>query len=200
METAPSRLGMVLLTTLLITLAGCASPEPATIMSPSAGPTSSPSPTVDAAPGSETTVNCAMSRPLEDSFPVRSDDLALGPLVYRGLRHGYPGNPPRPAHAQEGIIFAKFGTELSPDATVTVSVAPEARSWASIVTEAGPPAGYFSVTYKSCTSAQNSTGVWWVGGFALRNQTSGCLPLNVQVDGESSVRHAVISFWDEGCA
>jgi len=50
----------------------------------------------------------------------------------------------------DGIIFAKIGTELPPDATVAVSIAPEASSWDSIVTETGPPSGYLSVTYESC--------------------------------------------------
>ena len=79
---------------------------------------------------------------------------------------------------------------------MTVSVASDARGWAGIATESGPPAGYSSVTYVSCPASQSPDGVWWVGGFTLRNRTSGCLPLDIQIQGEQSVRHTVISLWD----
>lgn len=140
-------------------------------------------------------MNCAMSRPIDNPRSSGPDDLVIGPLQYPGMTNGHQALVPDP---QDGIIFAKTGTELLANATVTVSVTPEARDWAGIATEAGPPAGYFSVT-TSGPSSQHADGVWWVGGFTLRNRTSGCLPLNVQVQGEESATHTVISFWDETC-
>lgn len=191
---APSRRGIFGLAILLIALSGCTSPQPSPTRS--ANLPSSPAAKVAALPEAQTTVGCAMSRPLEGSLPIHTNDLALGPLLYPGLLAGYPQPLP---HAVDGIIFAKIGTHLSPDATVTVSIAQEATSWASIVTETGPPAGYLSVTYKSCPSTRHAAGSWWVGGFALRNQTSGCMPLNVQVQGEASILRTVISFGDKTC-
>ncbi|WP_343317374.1 hypothetical protein AAFM46_08300 [Arthrobacter sp. TMP15] len=190
------RLGIFGLTTLLIVLTGCTSPQPAPVTSQPVSSASSSPIRVAALPEAKTTVDCAMSRPQKDSFPIQADDLALGPLLYPGILDGY--NSPR-SDAVDGITFAKIGTHLSPDATVTVSITPEASSWASIVTENGPPAGYLSVTYKSCPSSQHAAGSWWVGGFALRNETSGCLPLNAQVEGETSIRRVTISFWDKTC-
>ena len=184
------------LTALVVSLAGCTTIDPGPGQPPASGPASPVSSTSAATPEASTTVDCAASRPRENPGAIQPEDLVLGPLVYRGLKTGYPSAP---LDAVDGIIFAKIGTELSPDATVTVSVAQEARSWAGIGTEAGPPAGYFSVTYMSCPAAEHANGDWWVGGFTLRNQTSGCLPLDVQVHGEESVRHTVISFWDKAC-
>lgn len=191
---APSHLGIFGLTALLIALSGCASPQPSP--TPSANLSSSPAAKVAALPEAETTVDCAMSRAVDNPVPTQADDLVLGPLLYPGLLAGYPQSL---TEAVDGIIFAKIGTHLSPDATVTVSIAPEATSWAGIDTETGPPAGYLSVTYKSCPSSQHAAGSWWVGGFSLRNQISGCLPLNVQVQGEASTRRTVISFGAKTC-
>ncbi|POH71684.1 hypothetical protein CVS27_19655 [Arthrobacter glacialis] len=137
-----------------------------------------------------------MSRPTEDPRPNQADDLALGPLLYPGLIDWYPQALP---DAVNGIIFAKIGAHLTPGATVTVPIDPEVSNWASIITEAGPRAGYLSVTYKSCPAHQHPEGYWYVGGFALRNQSSGCLALNVQVHGEATIRRTVISFGDKVC-
>lgn len=193
---SPPRSVIFGLTALLIALAGCTSAQAPPTLPTSTHAASTPAVKVAALPEAKTTVDCATSRPREGSHPIQADDLTLGPLLYPGLLNGYPQALP---DAVDGIIFAKIGTELSPDTTVTVSIGPEASSWASIVTENGPPAGYLSVTYKSCLSSQQEANVWWVGGFALRNQTSGCLPLNVQVQGEASVRRTVIAFGDKSC-
>lgn len=123
--------------------------------------------------------------------------MVVGPLRYDGIARGHPGSI---ADSLGGVVFTTIGTELLPDATVTVSVARQARGWAAIATEAGPPAGYFSVTYISCPASLHPDGVWWVGGFTLRNRTSGCLPLDVHVHGEPFRRRVVISFWDKGCS
>lgn len=190
------QLGVALLTALVVSLAGCTNNDPAPDQPPASSPVPPVSSTSAATPESSATVDCAASRPRKNPGAIQPEDLVLGPSVYRGLKTGYPSAP---LDAVDGIIFAKIGTELSPDATVTVSVAQEARSWAGIGTEAGPPAGYFSVTYNSCPATEHADGDWWVGGFTLRNQTSGCLPLDIQVHGEESARHPVISFWDKDC-
>lgn len=195
-KTAPSRLGILGLTALLIAMSGCASLQPSPTMPPSANLSSSPAAKVTELPEAKTTVDCKLSRPSEDPRPNQAADLVLGPLRYPGLLDGYPQGLP---DAMDGIIFAKIGAHLTPDATVTVSIDPEVSNWASIVTEAGPPAGYLSVTYKSCPAHLHPEGSWYVGGFALRNQTSGCLALNVQVHGEASIRRTVISFGDKVC-
>jgi hypothetical protein len=181
--------GALLATGLLILLGGCAQARPNVT-------TSSPPTTVARAAG-QTTVGCSMSRPLKSSDAPTSADLRIGPLWYPGLAHGYPASAPEP---QDGIIFAKIGTQQLPDATVTVSIAPDAQGWAGIATEAGPPAGYSSVTYVSCPATQHPAGVWWVGGFTLRSRSSGCLPLEIRVDGEDSVRHILVALWDRSCA
>lgn len=197
MKTALSRSGALALTGLLIALAGCTSPPSSPTTPTSTSQPSSSVVTVAALPEESTTVGCELSRPVKEALPVQADDLAFGPLVYPGLLDGYPQALSDPV---DGIIFAKIGPQLSPDATVKVSIAPEASSWASIVTENGPPAGYLSVTYKSCPASQHAAGSFWVGGFALRNQTSGCMPLNVQVQGEASTRRTIISFGDKTCS
>jgi hypothetical protein len=105
-------------------------------------------------PRGSVTVGCTMSRPIEDPRSSGPDDTVVGSLRL-------PRTIPDPV---DRIIFAKIGTELLPNATVTASITPEARSWAGIATETGPPAGYSPVTYASCPSSQHAAGAWWVGG------------------------------------
>ncbi|HET8780135.1 MAG TPA: hypothetical protein VFM66_08690 [Agromyces sp.] len=180
---------------LLILLAGCTGAEPSGAAAQPSDAAASSTPA--AGPHGHTTVGCAESRPLENGDSPASDDLVFGPLRYPGLAHGYPGPtiPPQ----EDGVLFAKIGTELMPDATVTVSVASVARSWAGIRTEGEPSAGYSSVTYVSCATSQSPDGVWWVGGFTLSDRTSGCVPVEIRIGAEESIQRAVIAFWVESC-
>jgi hypothetical protein len=184
---------------LLISLTACTSagtPENGPTSINPVPPASAPA-TAAASPRESVTVDCATSRPIDSARPAGPGDLVIGPLRYDGIARGYPGAI---SDSLNYVVFATIGTELLPDATVTVSVAPGAREWAGIATEGGPPAGFFSVTYTSCPASRDPNGVWWVGGFTLRNRTSGCLPLDVHVLGEPSPRRAVISFSDASCA
>ncbi|MHC6220908.1 hypothetical protein [Arthrobacter sp. MMS24-S77] len=103
-------------------------------------------------------------------------------------------NPPD----QDGIRFFKVGTHLVNGSVVTVSVAPEAEAYAGIKTETGSPSGFTAVTYESCPASQQGS-IWWVGGFALIGRETACLPLDIQVKGESMSRRITIPLGMGGC-
>lgn len=174
---------------LLISLTGCTGTG--------TGAGTSAEPAASQGPGQSVTLDCATSRPVEGARPAGAEDVVIGPLRYDGLAGGHPGAI---ADSLHHVVFTTIGTELLPDVTVTVSVAPQAREWAAIATQPGPAAGAYSVTYISCPATLHPQGVWWAGGFTLRHRTSGCLPLTVSIHGAAGPRHVVVSFWDKSCA
>lgn len=159
---------------------------------------SSPQP-ASVSPSGSTTVGCDLARPVgTDTPPPGPEDLVIGPLVYPGLGNGYKVDVPPDADA-DGVTYFKVGTRLPAESTVTVSIDAAARSFAGILTEQGPSVGYSSVTYEGCSANIDPGRVFWVGGFTLVGRQSACIPLAVQVKGEHSARHAMLSIGDGSC-
>jgi hypothetical protein len=158
-----------------------------------------PSPSATVSPTGRVTVGCDLSRPAsKETPPPGPNDLIIGPLVYRGLANGYNfGNTPD-ADA-DGVTFFKIGAELPADSIATVSIDKAARRYAGILTEQGPSAGYSSVTYKGCSSQIQPGRVFWVGGFTLVGRQSACVPLDIQITGDTAPRHLMISIEAGSC-
>lgn len=163
------------------------------------GRSATPSSVARVFPSGSVTVGCALARAAGPDTPSPgSDDLILGPLVFRGLANGYVfENPPSPD--AEGVTFFKIGPELSAGSTVTVSIGTRAQRYAGILTEKGPSVGYSSVTFEACSSQVLPGTMFWVGGFTLVGRKSACVPLVVQVAGESSPRHLVLPIETRSC-
>lgn len=193
--------------TCLIGLSACthqANHTPAA-SSATAGPRSTHRPVADSTmptnPVSKTTRarhlldGCDQARPITTAFPGQ-DDLVIGPLSYAGAR-AYANHPIRKA-GWNGGYFYKTGAQLRPGVSVTVSIADEAAQYAAIVTENAPPRGARSVTYQSCTDSDRD-GYWWVGGFALWNRKSACVPIDVTTPGDPTGRRVVVSLGAGTC-
>lgn len=156
------------------------------------------------APSGAITVGCDQARAVKTGRTAPdADDLVIGPLVYQGAVLAYqgtdlPGTPPSPD--AQGITYFKTGAELPPGTTVTVSIGATARSFAGIVSENGPTAGYSSVTYRGCPAQKQHGRVWWTGGFSLVGHTSACLPLEVRVEGVNGIRKISVSLGVDPCA
>lgn len=141
-----------------LSLAGCdRTPMDSTTGAPTRTPTPAASTSAAFHPGGSVSVGCDAARSTNPTEPPPNpaDDLVIGPLVYPGLGNGY--NYGFGPHIDaDGIAFFKEGAELPADTTVTVSIGAPARTWAGILIESGPAAGYSSVTYRSCSSKSQS--------------------------------------------
>jgi hypothetical protein len=150
-----------------------------------------------ATPAGQAAVDCKAARPA-DPKSISGADLVVGPLRFPGLIHGFDST--RSVPDSNGVTFYKVGVQLPAATTATVTIGGPARSHVGIRTESGPPAGYTSVTYSSCSSADPSAYFWWVGGFTVIGGTETCIPLDVRVKGEDSVRKITIPMNSTGCA
>ncbi|HYU83843.1 MAG TPA: hypothetical protein VEK80_03470 [Kribbellaceae bacterium] len=124
-----------------------------------------------------------------------SDDLTVGPLTYPHARSLASMPPPDNARRADGVYVYKLGTIVSAGATVTVTVAPQARSYAALDHPDAPQGGDLAVTYQGCPD--HDTG--FVGGFLLKKQSRACVPLDVRIRGQDQVRRIVISFFNGTC-
>jgi hypothetical protein len=123
-------------------------------------------------------------------------DLVVGPLSYGGLlSFADPAN--RPGVQADGSYFYKSGAQLTPGATVTVTIAPAASAYASVLTEYGAPQGYRQVIFRACPGGKHGT--WWVGGFVLRDRRAACLPLDIASGSSPTVRRVVVSLGRGHC-
>src|SRR5579859_7954865 len=124
---------MRLLTILALaaTLAGCtatattASPRPSTPSSPPAFPSPVPR-----------SIQCDGQEPVgaigAADWPQTRDDVALGPMRWPNLKAMATGDPHNWGYRDAAGFHFKTGVELTAGATVTVTVAPEARGQAGL--------------------------------------------------------------------
>ncbi|MEO5316309.1 hypothetical protein PV772_19690 [Pseudarthrobacter sp. CC12] len=185
-----------------LTLWGCSeSPTEGSTGAPTGKSTLSPSSKGAFHPDEIGSVGCEAARPASTTAPAPNpaNDLIIGPLVYPGLADGY-NHGSVPYIDADGIAHFKQGTELPADTRVTVSIGASARTWAGILTEAGPASGYSSVTYQGCSSAAQPGRVFWVGGFTLGGKTTACVPLEVLVAGENQPHHVMLSLEAGTCS
>jgi len=177
-------------------LGGCVASEPRPLPTPSYRITSPP---LGLFPAGTATAGCDQSRPA-NTATTSPDDLVLGPLVYAGLKNGYVADPP-PEPDRYNIRFFKIGPMLPAGHRATVTIAASARDYAGIATEGGRAGGYSSVTYDGCPrSTGRAAGyVFWIGGFLLVGRARACVPLEVRVDGEDSVRRLSLAIPTGSC-
>ncbi|PII84742.1 hypothetical protein BMH32_13250 [Leucobacter sp. OLJS4] len=186
----------------ILAATGCAQAPEAPVRSASAEPSpDAPSPSGSAS------VGCDAARP--DPEPTGIADLIIGPLSYGAAAEGIRTADGRPAApGPDGIAFYKIGTRLALGASATVAIGDPARAYAGIRTEQGSDGGYSSVSYEACApgdpritgdDAPAPVGVWWVGGFLLRDRDSACLPLEITVGDDPTVHRVDLALPAGAC-
>jgi hypothetical protein len=192
-----TRLAIVVALLMVVSLSAC-DREPITELS-SANPSSAEPPAAVRLPAGSASVGCEEARPLEAA--ATDQDLVVGPLSYGGLSDGRLFSDGVLPDA-EGVRFFKIGPQLLLDHSATVTIGASAQSFAGIRTESGPAEGFSSVTYTSCSAdsvASDVLGGWWVGGFTLVGRSAACVPLEIQIDGESDIRRLELSLGEVAC-
>jgi hypothetical protein len=122
-------------------------------------------------------------------------DLVVGPLSFpngRRLAHMRP----RDFQATGRLTgWYKIPPVLAPGATVTVAIAPGARSHVVLITPASPP-GVATATFHGCPHAWG----FFPGGFQFTDlRVRGCVPMEVTVRGERP-RRVVMSLFAGDCS
>lgn len=85
---------------------------------------------------------------------------------------------------------------IAPGNTVTIAIAPKARSYVVMSNPYSPPGGVVAATYHSCP------GKW---GFFAQSFTftdgriRGCVPMDIHVHGEPQIRHVTLSLFAGPC-
>ncbi|WP_267593429.1 hypothetical protein [Carbonactinospora thermoautotrophica] len=130
-----------------------------------------------------------------DPTPPGPDDLIVGPVRYPSLRR-WQSMRPEDYGAGPDLGFYKVGTVVRAGAaTVTVTVAAPARSYAALshpATEEGDEA----VTYQACPGTDTA----FVGGFRLKGgRVRACVPLEIRVPGEAEPRQVTVSLFNGPC-
>lgn len=178
---------------MLLALAGCSHAAPPATKAP-AHPGPSPTAGGSGRVGDPRIESCQAGHVAREAS-LGTDDFAVGPLRYASAAAWAARSPTSGTRNPDGTYFYKTGAYVTPGRTATITIAPAARSFASIVTEYGPDQGSLSVTYSGCAH----TPVWWVGGFRLTRPRA-CLPLDVTVAGDPAPLHTVLSLFNGRCA
>jgi hypothetical protein len=193
------RLATVLAIAFVASLTACTGAVTTGPTSPNVVPPKSPVAVLS--PSGKESVGCDQSRP---AVAIAAADWIVGPLSYPDLVGGqFPTTDASGAADSDGIRFYKVGTNLLPGHTVSVTIGDAARAYAGIKTERGQAVGYSTVTYTSCAASTPSSGpggVWWVGGFTLVGRSSACVPLEVQVTGETNIRYVHLLIGRSSCS
>ena len=129
------------------------------------------------------------------NYPIhRSDtDVVVEPIGWPNLKT-WANADPRGFATNGALTDFKIGAEVRAGATVTVSVAPEARVYAGL--DYGQAWSYSSapaITFHSCANSDTA----FVGGFHIEGRR--CVPFDVTPDGKPPVR-IVVSFFNSTCA
>lgn len=121
-------------------------------------------------------------------------DLEIGPVSFPdGLRLAQMR--PRQFLATGSLGAYKLPPVLAPGVTVTISIAPAARSYVVMDIPEGPRGGVSVATYSGCRHA------WGFFPQSFRftdRRISGCVPMEVTVRGQRP-RHAVLSLFAGDC-
>jgi len=145
-------------------------------------------------PAGSATVGCEYARATSAGFTPGPKDLALGPLTYPSIDAMAAEN----SAVVGGLRFFKEGTRLPRGAAATVTIDAPASDYVGILTEHGPRQGYTSVHYVACKDEQ-ADWLFWVGGFVTSKPESSCVPITVQIDRETTARHAFIPLGTDAC-
>jgi hypothetical protein len=130
---------------------------------------------------------------VEGPIQTFDTDVVVGPISWPQLQIWATADPSGYVMSASGNDF-KIGAQVKAGATVTVSVAPEARAYAGL--DYGQASGYRqapAVTFHSCVNSDTV----FVGGFHVEGRH--CVPFDVIADSQPPVR-IVMSFFNGPCA
>jgi hypothetical protein len=122
-------------------------------------------------------------------------DLVVGPLWIIDGRDsvGPDGTGPHPQHGY------KYPIAVTPGATVTMTIAPQARGHVVIDNPYGPP-DVVAATYRACQPGSSSSWSVFVQGFTFTDgRVRGCVPLTVQAGPGARIRHVTASLYAGPC-
>jgi hypothetical protein len=127
--------------------------------------------------------------------PIGPQDVGFGPGYFPKARRIAFMNPPG---SDRGTYLAgyKLPPVVYPGATVTMTIAPSARSYVVQQNPWSPRQGSVSVTYRSCAHKHG----FFPQTFRFTDgRRRGCVPLDVRVDGQARSRRIVLSFFAGRC-
>jgi hypothetical protein len=135
----------------------------------------------------------ALSPPAE--IRPGSGDLVVGPLSFPDGRR-FARMRPRDVQPTGRLTgWYKIPPVLAPGATVTVAIAPHARSRVVLITP-GTSRGVAAATFHGCSHAWG----FFPGGFQFTDaRVRGCIPMDVTVRGQSP-RRVVLSLFAGDCS
>jgi len=123
------------------------------------------------------------------------DDVAVGPVVWPGLRLMADGDQNAFGSRNSDGWHYKVAIRLRAGTTVTVTIGAQERAQAAL--EYGQGFGYApapAVTFQACPGS--TTG--FPGGFLVAGEGRACVPLEVRV-GDGAPQRVVISFFNGQC-
>jgi len=175
-------------------LTGCTAAGPHQVRPP---PTSRPSGSsvpngVAGSPGNPLVLSCAAAAFGATGTIPGPHDLVSGPLdVIDGelLATADPAG-----YGDRGNY--KVPIAVGPGATVTVTIAPQARGRVVIYNPYGPGGGVAAATYQSC---QPGWTVFPQGFVFPDHRARGCVPLDVRAGGQPRTRHLTVSLFAGSC-
>ncbi|HEV7897341.1 MAG TPA: hypothetical protein VGP31_05800 [Planosporangium sp.] len=173
-------------------LAGCgASPSP---IPPRSTVPAAVSPAVTAAAGpadNARQVWCEIGEAhIRTTIVPAPDDVAVGPLVWQGLRTWATADPSKFGENDD----YKLGATVKAGATVTVAVAPDARAFAGL--SYGQRWQYSPVDAVTFQACDNSDTVF-IGGFHVVGRR--CVPFDIRVGDDPPTRVVVSFFTGKDC-
>ena len=146
-------------------------------------------------PGKPLMLSCAEASSANPVTP-KHRDLVVGPLYIINARNSVDPNGagPNPSHGY------KYPIAVRPGATVTMMIAPSARSHVVIDNPYGPQPGVIAATYQTCQTSPERGWTVFVQGFTFTDgRTRGCVPLTVRTGREARFRHVTISLYAGPC-
>jgi hypothetical protein len=130
---------------------------------------------------------------IERTIQRSADDVVVGPLGWPHLKTWATADPGGFVTSASGNDF-KIGVELQAGATVTVTVALEARTYAGL--DYGQSWSYSpaqAVTFHACPHTDTA----FIGGFHVEGHR--CVPLDIRI-GNAAPTRIVVSFFNGRCS
>jgi hypothetical protein len=127
--------------------------------------------------------------------PVSPHDIGFGPGYFPQARRLATMSPPNSGREAQ-LTGYKLPPVVYPGATVTMTIAPSARSYVVQQNPWSPSQGSVSVTYRACL---HKPGFFPQSFRFTDGRHRGCVPLDVRVGGQRKSSHIVLSFFAGRC-
>ena len=122
-------------------------------------------------------------------------DIGFGPGKFPQARRLATANPPISSQGTQLTAY-KLPPVVYPGATVTMTIAPRARSYVVQQNPWSPRQGSLSVTYRACLHKRG----FFPQSFRFTDgRRRGCVPLDVRDDGQRKTSRVVLSFFAGPC-